>query len=118
MVPTKVLEELRQLYESDERVIDLANYAGSLFDVAFDVITADTFVAGIASKIVDRDIVTAEERIAVDVPFLLEDRWWRRDDGQLFDLQPHAEIHKVAISIEYLRGKCSDALSSLEWAEK
>ena len=94
--------------------IDIHKYSGPLFDVVFEIITADTLVAGVASKIVDGDAVTTEERIAVAVSFLQEDRWWRRDDGQFFDLQPHAEIRKVAISVESLRGKCTNALSSSE----
>jgi hypothetical protein len=111
MVPAKVVEELKQLYESEERAIDLHQYSGPLFDVVFEIITADTFVAGVASKIVDREAVTPEESAVVTSPLLLESRMWRCDDGEIFDIQPYPEIHRVATSIESLRAKCQEALS-------
>jgi hypothetical protein len=111
MVPAKVVEELKQLYESEERVIDLHQYSGPLFDVVFEIITADTFVAGVASKIVDREVVTPEERAVVTTPLLLDNRMWRCDDGEKFDIQLYPEINRVAKSIESLRAKCQEALS-------
>ncbi|HLA11993.1 MAG TPA: hypothetical protein VJ023_15515 [Pyrinomonadaceae bacterium] len=110
MVPAKVLEELKQLYESEERAIDLHKYTDRMFDMVFEIITADSFVAGVASKILDRETVTPEETAAISNPLLLESRRWLCDDGQTIDLQPYDEIHQVAISIERLRAKCKEVL--------
>src|ERR1700730_11914324 len=111
MVSSKGTAEIRRCYEAlKEKKLDIHRYSGFLFDVVFKITTADTFVAGVASKLVDRDTVAPEEKIVVSAPLLLEDRWWRCDDGQLFDLEPYAEIRKVARSIESLRAKCKDVL--------
>jgi len=111
MVPAKVVEELKQLYESEERAIDLHQYSGPLFDVVFEIITADAFVSGVASKIVDREAVTLEEASVVNSPLLLDTRMWLCDDGRIFDIQPYPKIHRVAMHIESLRAKCHEALA-------
>ena len=111
MVPAEVIEELRQLYESSaDRAIDLHRYSGPLFDVVFEIITADTFVAGVASKLLDRQAVTPEEADVVNSPLLLDSRMWLRDDRRLFDIKPYPEIHRVAMYLERLRAKCHEAL--------
>ncbi len=113
MVSAKVTAEIRHCYEAlKEQRLDIHRYSGPLFDVVFEVVTADTFVAGVASKLIDRETVAPEERSVVTTPLLMEDRWWRCDDGQMFDLEPYPEIRRVATSIEGLRAKCNDALIS------
>ncbi len=105
--------EIKRCYEAlTDKRIDIHKYSGPLFDVVFEIITADTFVAGVASKLLDRDPVTREERNIISAQMLLEGRLWRLDNGQLFDLQAHAEIKEIAMTIETLRAKCNEALVS------
>lgn len=97
MVSAKMTAEIERCYEAlANKRIDIHKYSGSLFDVVFEIITADTFVAGVASKLLDRAPVTGEERAVISAQMLLEDRFWRLDNGQLFDLELHAEIKATA----------------------
>jgi hypothetical protein len=84
-----------------------------MFDVVFDIVTADTYVAGVASKIIDGDTVTPEERAFIGTPKLMEGGWWRCDDGQLFDVRQYPRVKLVAGAVESLRDKCNDALTSV-----
>ena len=110
MVSTKVLKELRQLYDSDERVFDIHKCRDRLFDVAFEINTTDSFVSGIASKILDRGKVTAKERLFISKPLLDEGALWRCDDGETFDIGPYPEVMRVVTGMEKLRVKCEEAL--------
>ena len=113
MVPSKVIAEIKQSYEALARQsIDPHNYTGYLFQVVFEIITADTFIAGIASKILDGEPIEPEDRAVVSSPVLIEERWWQCDDGQMYDVQGHAEVRQVAMNIEKLRKKCYDILIS------
>jgi hypothetical protein len=78
----------------------------------FEIITADTFIAGIASKILDGDPIEPEERVVINNPVLIEDRWWRCDNGQMFDVYEHTEVRQVAMNVERLRRKCNEVLTS------
>lgn len=105
--------EIKRCYEALANTgIDIHKYSGPLFDVVFEIISADTFVAGVASKLLDRDPVTREERAIISAQMLLEGRLWRLDNGKLFDLQSYAEIQAAATVIETLRAKCCEALGS------
>lgn len=111
MASSKVLKELRQLYQNpQERLIELSNYSGAPFDVAFDITTEDTFIAGIASKILDGTGVSWEERQIIGDSRLEGDRW-RGDDDEFFDLGPYPEINAAAKRVEEFRAKCVEALS-------
>lgn len=110
MVSAKVLEKVRRQYESDDRVIDLDRYKGDLFDVVFEIVTADTFVAGVASKILDQEPPTEEEKSVVARPLFSEGLWLRESGGSV-DLRPHLEIYRVAHAIETLRTICNQALT-------
>lgn len=110
MVSTRILKELRYLIESNERAIDLHKYSDRLFDVVFDIITADTFVAGTASKILDRETLLPEERAIISKPLVISNGIWRCADGEMFDLRGYPEIYSVARGVEKLRAKCHQAL--------
>ena len=106
------MKEIRDLYdEVAELSLDIHEYSGPVFDVVFEIITADGYVAGIASKLLDRNTVTPEERAFVARPQLVDGGWWRCDDGQLFDIRPYPRVKAVADAIERLRCKCNKALS-------
>ena len=113
MVSAKMIVEIKRKYQAlSNKRIDIHQYSGPLFDVAFEITSADSFVAGVASKLLDRDSITREERILISTQVLLDGRLWRRDSGELFDLHSYAEIKDLAVSIENLRAICYEALSS------
>ena len=103
--------EIKDLYEElAELSLDIHKYSGPLFDVIFEIITVDSYVAGIASKLLDINTITPEERAFVATRKLMEGMW-RRDDGQLFDIRPYPEVKVVADTVERLRSKCDQALN-------
>lgn len=113
------MTELKNLFEVlAEHSIDIHEYTGRMFDIVFEIVTADTFVAGIASKLLNGDSVSPEERVFVASPMLIEGRWWRCDDGQSVDIRPYPKAKVVADAVEKLRHKCNEALSSFSVADE
>ena len=111
MVSSKLIREIGKRYEAlMQKSIELGKYNGALFDVAFEITTAETFVAGVASKIVDHNQLTADDKLIVGRSVMLESRWWKCASGSLFDLNEHPEISRAAIAIEELRAACERAL--------
>lgn len=109
------MAELMKWYAAvKQQTIDPHDYSGTLFNLVFDVVTAETFLAGIASKVIDGDYVEPQERAIVGRPVLTEGRWWHSDSGQAFDVQKHDEIRQVASRIEALRVSCDNALNSTQ----
>lgn len=107
MVPATMMSELRSSFEDlRRRKIDLVGYAGLGHAAAFDLITTDSFVAGIATKILDGSSVESNERAAVEKPFLVEGNTWRLVSGEVFDLRDDTELRELAISIERVRECC------------
>jgi hypothetical protein len=114
MVSPKITAEIKQSYENlAKQSLDPHNYTDFLFQVVFEIITADTFIAGIASKILDCEPVTLEERAIIRSQLMVERRWWRCDNGQLFDVQEYPEIYQAALNIERLREQCEKALNPI-----
>lgn len=112
MVSPELMSELQERFDTlAQSVIEPGNYTGSLFDVAFEITTADTLVAGVASQIIDGHQITQKHKAIVQRPFLLEGRWWQRDDGSVFDLGGNPEINRVALAVEQLRATCATALN-------
>ena len=111
MVSSKLMREMKELFDAvAHSSIELGNYTGLLFDVAFEITTAETFIGGVASKIIDRDRITKRDKLVVQQPLVLEERWWRCDDGNVFDLRVNPEINSRALTIEKLRVTCVKAL--------
>jgi hypothetical protein len=106
------LAGIRRCFEElKHHSVDPHNYKGLLFDVVFEIITADTYIAGIASKILDGEVIEAEERFLLGRSLLADKHRWQRPTGEVFDLQDHAEIGEYAIKVESLREKCHQALA-------
>jgi hypothetical protein len=112
MVSSELIREIGKRYEAlTQTSIELGKYSGLLFDLAFEITTAETFVAGVATKIIDHSRLTAEDRLIVGRPFMLEGRWWKCNSGGVFDLGEHPEISRAAVAIEELRATCERALN-------
>ena len=55
--------EIRQCFEMlKDHSVDPHNYSGLLFDVLFEIITADTCIAGISSRTVDGEVIEVGDR--------------------------------------------------------
>src|SRR5262249_10006476 len=104
--------EIRQCFEElKHHSVDPHNYSGLLFDVVCEIITADTYIPGIASRIVDGEVIEVGERFFLGESLLIDKYLWRRPTGAVFDLRGHAGIREYAIKIERLREKCHQALA-------
>ena len=111
MVSSELIREIETRFTALTRSsIELSNYTGSVFDVAFEITTAETFVAGIASKIIGRNRMTAQDKSLVQDPYLRDGRWWQCDNGSVFDLSVNPEINRMAQAVEQLRASCARAL--------
>lgn len=110
MVRTEVLRELDRLFnDPGPRSFDINDYTGQAFDVAFEINTADSFIAGIASRIIDRERVTRAHRKVLNEARVLGSDW-RCFDGELFNLEPYPKLRAAAMGVEELRLKCQEAL--------
>lgn len=111
MVSPTIIQEIQRRYEAiKHQSLDLHKYSGELFDVACEIITADSFIAGVASKILDGSTIEPIERALAQAPLLIERRLWRRDNGQLVDVSQFDDIYDLANGIETLRSLCDYAL--------
>lgn len=111
MVSSKVIDQLEHWYEVvRHQSIDPHKYSGESFEVVCEIITADTFIAGIASKLLDGSAINPIERQIVDASLVIDQHWWKRASGRNFNLHSLAEIHQVVQSLEKLRCLCKEAL--------
>jgi hypothetical protein len=111
MVSSELMAEIEHWYEVVRyQSIDPHKYSGESFDVVCEIITADTFVAGIASKLLDGSTIDPIERQIIGDPLITDQHWWKRGSGQKFDFHAFPEICQVVQSLEKLRSLCKDAL--------
>ena len=111
MVSSKIIDELKECFRTmEQQSLDLQSYTGTLHDVVVDITTADTFIAGITSKLIDGERLDKKERAILSKPLLLEGRWWQLDNGTAFDVERHPDIYEVANTLETVRDKCNKAL--------
>lgn len=89
--------------------IDPNDYDGPLGDVVFDIITADTYVAGIATKLLDGEHVEPAEAAFVSRPMLSGSCWVHQ--GQQFDLSREPAVYQAARAVEQTRDICNKILS-------
>lgn len=92
--------------------VALNDYSGSLLDIALDLVTVDTFVAGLASKILDSQTLTPQERQILLRPFLTGSVW-NGHEIRLADLTEVPELLAYAQAIEQTRVSCLDAVGAL-----
>ncbi len=110
MVSSRVEAELRRSYEDlQARSINVNAYEGFWRDVAFDLVTVDAFIAGIVSRILDRDTISDQEKMILRHPWLVGQRW----DGhevRKADLGEMPEMLHYAQTIEHARTLCLQAV--------
>jgi len=105
------MAELKRCYAAQKRqLIDPSQFSGCLFELVVDMITADTFIAGIASKLIDGDSVETPERSIVGRPLFTDGRSWHLRNGEVFEVEGTGEIWRLANVIEETRVACDKAL--------
>jgi hypothetical protein len=112
MIPFQLETDLRNCFEDlKTQPLNVNRYDGPEGDLAFDITTADTFIAGILSSILDRATISEQAKAVLRDPMLVGLTWRGRQtqDAYLGDLP---ELLKNAEIIERARVLC---LEALEW---
>jgi hypothetical protein len=100
------IKKLEQLYDALRRKTTNVNrYAGALTDVAFELVTADTFVAGIASSLLEKRAVAPGEFAVLRSQFLVGTDW-KLQDGSTVDLRNEPDLLEHAQVLEALKEEC------------
>jgi hypothetical protein len=112
LVSSSAIERVRRaFFEVDEHQVELRDYQGATKAALFELVTGQSFLAGIATRILNREGVPEDDRAALVDPFLLPENRWRRPFGPCVDLtQP--ELVALARALERLRDACFVALSN------
>lgn len=110
MVSSNIETELARAFENlSSRSIDLNDYDGELIELAFDITTSDTFISGIADKILSGDTLQNEDRKILAKPLILDEIFWINSDGQLTNLKDDERLFEHAQQIERLRKICAES---------
>lgn len=97
--------------ELSKRTSDPARFGGELADVAFEVVSADTFVGGLAATLLEGKHPDQSHRQVLTRPLLVGSSWLL-DDGRRIDLSTVAELHSHARLVEQLRVECVRCLGN------
>jgi hypothetical protein len=97
MVSSRVAAELRECYERlQAQSVNVNVYEGFRRDVAFDLATVDAFVAGIISRILDRDTISEQEKLILRRAFLTGQTWNGHE-------VPEAKLGEIPEMLNYAR---------------
>lgn len=104
--------KLQTLYnELSQRTSDPRRFRGELADVAFEILSADTFVGGLAATLLEGKHPDQSHRQVLTRP-LLAGLSWLLDDGRRIDLSTAPELHAHAKLVEQLRVECVRCLGN------
>lgn len=104
--------ELSALYGELSRLhVDPASYRAELADAAFEVLSADTFIAGIASTLLAGKRPDAQHMAVLRRDYLL-DATWLLSDGRRVDLSLAPELFAHASLVEQVRRECIRCLGN------
>jgi hypothetical protein len=87
--------------------INIGDYVGSLHEVAFDLCYTDSFIAGIADRILSGEPISRQERAVIHKPFILDETYWASTEGLYVDLSNHEKLLEIAKQIEEVRQICA-----------
>jgi hypothetical protein len=83
--------------------IDVNSYTGRVAEVAFDLTTFDSFIAGLATRLVSGGAPTYEEQGLLKRELPLTGTVWTLDSGEKVDLVMFPELLAHARLVESLR---------------
>lgn len=108
MVSSEIKRKLKIAFENLANTnVDLNSYKGKLFDVACEIFTSETFVAGIADTLIDGGKIDSKDRIILKSSFILNGSFWVCNNGQIFDLAKDLQLLELASKMENLRQICA-----------
>ena len=80
------------------------------FDALVEIITAETYIAGIADTILSGGSVNPQYREILYRKFIIDDKW-QLNDGSNYSLSHIPEVLEYSINIEKLRIECNKVLN-------
>jgi hypothetical protein len=108
------LKELDQIFSDLKNCyVNISKYKENpIFDALFDIVTTDTYVAGIATTLLNGKSVDRSNFIVVTTKYLRDKKYWIMGDGREIDISEYEEILKYAETIEETRKECYSILKS------
>lgn len=111
MVPSKIVSELNFFYETvKSQTITPHDYSGDDADIVFEIITAETFVAGIACTLLNLKSIKLNEKLILGNE-LMKNGEWLLENGGKFSLWHLTEVMEYAKNVEALRIACLKILN-------
>jgi hypothetical protein len=86
-------------------------YKGEIKELVFELLDAETFVAGIASTLLEGQCPERAAMPILETTFLFGTCWMRRDGSQ-FDLRATPEVLDHARRVEALKDACAALILS------
>lgn len=107
MVSSKLKKLDQKFNKLKSTRVDMNKYKEDhIIDALFEIYTADTYVAGIATTLLDRGKVDKSNYIVVTTRYLRDKKYWIMVDGREIDISEYEEILKYAEIIEEIRKEC------------
>jgi hypothetical protein len=107
MVSSKVRSKLVEAFETlKNSTLDIHNYSGNDFDVVFDIISTDTFIAGIVDRIIDGQNIDQQENVILKKKYL-ENTCWITTEGNLLPLEHLPEVLEYAQVLQKVQQLCA-----------
>jgi hypothetical protein len=108
MVSSEVIrKQLAAAYEIlEHRGIDLHDYEGPMFDIAFDIVTLDTGIAGIAATVLSGQRVPEEHVEVLRRRLITKDGRLVLTSGELVDLSASPDLLEHVRLIDRVRNLC------------
>ena len=105
MVPSKDrMNQLRSHYRALQKLsLDVNSYCQPLVDVAFELTSFDTFIAGIVDTLLQGKTVSQQHVAVLRRPLPVEGTLWQTQDGSRVDLSLHPDILTYAERLTEVR---------------
>jgi len=106
MVSSEIRELRSGFKKMTKAIIDVNDYHGELSDLAFDLCTTESFIAGLVGRILENDILSDEELRVLAESFIVDGRFWNGPNEQVTELAKSQSLFEFAIELENVRKLC------------
>lgn len=107
MVSPEMMRQLATAFdELKNRSFNVNDYKGAAFDVAFDIVTLETGIAGIADRVLSGQPVPKDLLQILRRSFIADGRSFVNHNGHSFDLSDTPDLLKYIKLIDRVRKLC------------
>lgn len=79
--------------------VKISTYPREMEDVVFDVIEMDTFIAGLASCVLENERIESDHLQLLRLHTIEDGSFWTLTDGSRVDLRPYPELLAYALTV-------------------